>query len=573
MAKSGRINLSVTSPYNNIKGWVEWWESDINIANNTSRVHAKLVYQNTGSVSTYSDSSSFYLIINGNRTNKTNGATLSPGSTVMVLEDYWTIKHNDDGTKSISISAGGGLTGTSGLKNSSGSATVTLETIPRASSVSASAMTMGSAATLKVTRKSIRFTHTITYKFCNVTGTIATKSTSTSIAWTPPVSLAEQIPNNATAPCVFTITTYSGSTTVGTKTTSVPLSVPTSMVPTITSFAVVPVNSTEWIASKNIYAQGYTRARAKTAAAGVSGSTIKSIIVNAGKKKYSGGDVTTDGLPAGSVAIKVTVTDSRGKTATQVKTVTVYPYFVPNIDKLEYARGQYADGVWTPSETGDDVLFTFNAAIGLTDQGNTADVTITADGIYVNNPDEASGAKSVYVTAFGTDDTKVVTVSISDKLGNSSQKQITIATVAVPLNINTLLPGIAIGKVAELEKTVDIDWDVLHRKGSISPSATSRIILVDMKTFPDLGVSADAVVYYEAWLKWVCTEYPGLINTTFVGLTRPSTIRFVICTVYNTSAVNGNGLPQYSGGMAINGVRASKVNFFGTYGYEYECTT
>lgn len=95
------------------------------------------------------------------------------------------------------------------------SGTHTLTTIPRASSVSATAVNLGSATTVSISRASSSFTHTLTYSFGSATGTIATKTSSTSVSWTPPLSLANQIPSATSGTCTITCTTYNGSTSIG----------------------------------------------------------------------------------------------------------------------------------------------------------------------------------------------------------------------------------------------------------------------------------------------------------------------------------------------------------------------
>ena len=52
MAKSGTIQLSVTSAGSAVTGWIEWTESEVNAAANTSKVTAKLVYRNAGAYAT-----------------------------------------------------------------------------------------------------------------------------------------------------------------------------------------------------------------------------------------------------------------------------------------------------------------------------------------------------------------------------------------------------------------------------------------------------------------------------------------------------------------------------------------
>lgn len=130
VGNSGKITLSVSST-NYITGHIEWSESDASIKDGTSVVTASLVYVHSGNFDTYSNESDFYLTINGDTKRHTSGWTMTPGKTYTVLTHSVTVPHDPDGKKTITISGGGGLEGTTGLASSSGSATVELATINR----------------------------------------------------------------------------------------------------------------------------------------------------------------------------------------------------------------------------------------------------------------------------------------------------------------------------------------------------------------------------------------------------------------------------------------------------------
>lgn len=115
------------------------------------------------------------------------------------------------------------------------SGTHTLDTIPRASTVSATNTNLNSASTITITRASSSFTHTLTYSFGSTTGTIVSKTTSTSVSWTPALTLANQIPNAVSGTCTITCDTYNGSTKIGSKTCTLTLTVPASVKPTMTN--------------------------------------------------------------------------------------------------------------------------------------------------------------------------------------------------------------------------------------------------------------------------------------------------------------------------------------------------
>ena len=74
---------------------------------------------------------------------------------------------------------------------------------------------IGENITITINRASSSFTHTLTYWFGNLSGTIASKTSSTSVSWTLPTSFYAQIPNNRLGQGSIACDTYSGSTKIG----------------------------------------------------------------------------------------------------------------------------------------------------------------------------------------------------------------------------------------------------------------------------------------------------------------------------------------------------------------------
>ena len=255
-----------------------------------------------------------------------------------------TISGNADGTKSVSIAANFTCYTADGRGGSgwsvSGSQTVTLHTIPRTSSISMPATTMGSANNITITRASSSFTHTLTYAFGNATGTIATKTTSTSVSWTPPTSLASQIPNNTSGTCTLTCYTYNGNTLVGTSTATVTLTVPASIKPTITGITATRVDGTV-PSSWGIYVQTKSKVTlAITGADGAGGSTISSYSITGGGLSYTQSSVTTGFLnTSGSITFTGKVCDSRGRWSDEATvTINVVAYAAPRFNSYSTQR-------------------------------------------------------------------------------------------------------------------------------------------------------------------------------------------------------------------------------------------
>lgn len=146
----------------------------------------------------------------------------SGAASQVIASGEMTVPHDSDGSKelpfSVSIPDTRSVSPTYGPPGISMEGSWELTTIPRASSVSAINADIGSDTLITISRASSAFTHTVTYKFGDLSGTIATKTAATSIPWTVPNSFYGEIPNSKYGTVTLTCRTYSGSTLLGTKT-------------------------------------------------------------------------------------------------------------------------------------------------------------------------------------------------------------------------------------------------------------------------------------------------------------------------------------------------------------------
>ena len=188
MASSGSFSGSIRDGHYKLR--VDWSQSK-NVSANTSTITCKLYLVNDWSLS-ISGRTDNTCTIDGTALTLSSPAIGSTGTHLLGTVSK-TVNHASDGSKSLTISAvfqiRATLSGTY-YGTISASANITLDSIPRASSVSAANMTMGTAGTITISRASSSFTHTLTYSFGNTSGTIITKTTATSVKWTPPLSLA-----------------------------------------------------------------------------------------------------------------------------------------------------------------------------------------------------------------------------------------------------------------------------------------------------------------------------------------------------------------------------------------------
>lgn len=274
------------------------------------------------------------IYVNGGGAIPQVNVSISPNQSKVLLSNDYVIGHDPDGTKTADLSAKldiniGGY----------GSATVALKAylpkINRTSTVSMPTATMGSATTITVTRSDASYTHTLRYDWYGKTGTIAT-GVATSYSWTVPLTFANDIPNSTVGNGKIYVDTYSGSTLLGTSSTTLTASVPTSIIPTLASVSLSDTNS---IASgitggSPNFIQIYSGIKVNFGtASGAYGSTIKSYyaeIVGKNVSINSNGGTFSNLNFSGSFILRSKVIDSRGRESAVVDTnITILEYKPP----------------------------------------------------------------------------------------------------------------------------------------------------------------------------------------------------------------------------------------------------
>ena len=299
-----------------------------NVSANTSTITAKVYLNGNGYTTT---SSHWSCVING--TTVTSNKSASIGSKTLLGSKTWTVNHASDGTckTTISFSYKNGLSsaGTYTTKTGSGSASITLTTIPRGSTISLNrtSATIGSdAITVSLSRASSSYTHKVQLYFGSY-GALLAEGIGTSYTFTPNISLCSQIPNATSGTATIKVQTMNGSTWIAETNKTITLNVPSSVVPTIGSVAATGNNLLG-----GIYVAGKSTVTAKiNSAAGAYGSTIKSYSINGAGISSSSSSATSSVLGAGSYTITGKVTDSRGRTASKSTSITVHSYYAPSL--------------------------------------------------------------------------------------------------------------------------------------------------------------------------------------------------------------------------------------------------
>lgn len=351
-------------------------------------------------------------------------------------------------------------------------------------SLSAATVEMGKAVTINTPAVNSAYRHTLRYAFGGAAGTIATGIAS-SVSWTPPVSLANQIPSATAGSGTIYCDTYSGSTLLGTKSVSITLTVPGSVVPSAGTLSAALAEDTS---GTGLYVKGMGKAKLTlSGASGAYGSSINSYTITGGGWTATNGALTTGTLAsAGNITFTATVTDSRGRKASTTHTISVIDYTKPGVAVCDVYRCD-ADG--NRKKAGTYFAVEINASYSAI-TGNTLSITARykkqSESSYGTAANVTNNGKTVLGGGnIGASTTYDVLVTVADKY-NSLSIQRTLSTKSV-LQSFKRSAGAAIGKVAELANWLDVAWDTrirgnLQVDGTISSSDQYRI---KWKTIPN----------------------------------------------------------------------------------------
>ena len=177
-----------------------------------------------------------------------------------------------------------------------------------------------------------------TYKATFTLGTYSGSATSTTktLEYAIPISWCNALPNAATGQANVTCQVLYGGQVYSSFTVKLTVSVPSSVVPTLTSITLADKTDTPVPSAWSMFIQHKSGVRVSAiTTAGAYSSTIKTIKLQVGNQSVSQ-NYSASSLPlidpvtqSGSLTCTVTVTDSRGRTASKSATVTFVPYAAP----------------------------------------------------------------------------------------------------------------------------------------------------------------------------------------------------------------------------------------------------
>lgn len=355
---SGNIGISTgqTDKYSLL---LDVSEKSYSIENNTSTVEWWVgIRSNTAYHNHYGLAETYTVVINGSTVHSAvHKPTVGNGQTVWVASGTATVGHNADGSKTVAVSASfnNADRGTYLPTTGSCSGSLKLTTIPRATvpSIDKPSLDCGSVIKFTGTSASSNFSHKLYSSWNGTEKLIATLdkgSTAVSYSYTIPTDWEKNMPNTTSAIATFILETLNGNTVIGRKSINATVQVRSGIVPTVGNPTIEDTNSIS--KAMGLYVQSQSCIKFTIPTSGNQGSTITSVSTKFNDQTYSGSTFTTQAIQnSGTLTYTITVTDSRGRTATKSGSINVVAYNPPSLTNVSAKRANSSYAVDESSGT------------------------------------------------------------------------------------------------------------------------------------------------------------------------------------------------------------------------------
>ena len=470
------------------------WSSTSNETANTSNVTVtlQLMKSSASSSSTYG-TGAWTVLINGTTYNFSATVTIPANNTYVTVytKTVNNIPHNNDGTKSIVIGWSGGIAGTSYTVTNIANTTVNLDTIPRASAITSFSFTNGyidQGFDITIASKVSSYYHDIHIYLPDTSGfginlfsaTNGRKAGGTHHINFTAAQLQEiyskmpTITSSQFTVYVKTYTTATSSVEIGDwQYRSATGNIGANVKPTIaTNGFTAAINSG---GLDDLYVQGKSSVKLTCSATMGSGATVSSYSFSGpGLSRSSTSNTATSSVitSSGTLTYKVTVTDSRGRTASAETQIYVYPYAVPSFKSVMINRSNSAG---TLDSAGTYAKYTVEGAYSSVGGKNTRTITVAHSsngGSTYSAETTIQAATNLNATASGVygsgalsaTTSYTIRFTIKDRYGATATSIVILSTVSRAINIKADNKGIAFGKIAE-GNGVETPWDITF-KGS-----------------------------------------------------------------------------------------------------------
>lgn len=343
--------------------------------------------------------------------------------------------------------------------------TITFEDVISLPTVSAASASLGSALTISTNRSNNAATHTLSYRFGNASGLIGS-DVGDAVSWTPPLSLASEIPRATSGVCTITCNSFINGKMTGSRTCTVTLTVPLTVVPVISSVTLQDTNET--VAAKiGAFVKSLSTLSVAITAEGIYGSSISSYRTTLDGATYTAASFTAGKKlsAAGDMTLTVNVTDSRGRTATYTSTIQVLDYAVPSIRRFSVERCN-EDGS-SAQVDGTKARFSFQGSVSPLNNKNSVSCVVYYK---LKNAEAWTQAYAVNAASYTLAVSNQLLSQTYDALSSydvkirladyfqEAEQAVSIGTKGVILDFLADGTGIGIGKVAETPGAIECGW-------------------------------------------------------------------------------------------------------------------
>lgn len=504
LVKTGTLN------YGNYPATVKlyvYYKSTQDIANNSSTVSCGMYIVVTDGyhIGTWDDSGSYV----GTTSNTFTKDVPYTGGTYWLAENKkFIVSHKSDGTGTATIYWKWGVNSPWGqMVTPSGSFTITLPTIARASSVSATNAYIGDKSTISIKRATDGFKHTLQYKISGQSsyttmkdpdGNDYTRTAKISCPWTIPNEAYDYLSSTGkTVKITINCITYNGSTKIGSKTCVITATGRDSVLkpgtPTLTPTIVNDFNG--------IYIKGKSSIKLTSSKPDTKyGATVKSYIfagpnISGSSSTYTGTSTSkTSSIiqSSGTKTYSVQVKDSRGMLSDKASVkITVHDYFVPTIKSMSLSKSENASNmtievrvVTTHRQIGSNAITVTMSDIG------TISPTVTNSSSTTNNITTTTFTytySGVPLTSSGN-----VTATAKDSVYPSKtiSKSISITPASRVLNIAKYGNGVAIGGLSTVTSSTaagkfECNWQTSFKEGVHIDNSSQEYLMVTRRNSSD----------------------------------------------------------------------------------------
>lgn len=574
---------------------VQAYESSYDVAGNYSIVQINVWIERTsgsGKYSSYTDNSWIDYIDGVGFQSGSGTYDLRGGGSQLLLSGSAVVYHNSDGTRTVGIS--GSFTDPHGnLGSNSAGGSLTLTTIPRATQPTVSPTSGNTDAnyTISYAGASTGFTHDLYYSLnggSTYTLLASALAYNGSYVWTPASSL---LPNATDVTAILRLDTKNGATLIGTKTVSLPLHVPDTIVPVVSSVSWADAQTSSpdiptMMGGTGRYVQGWSKLLPTATSVGASGSTVTACKVTVNAQVADSGTAFGSAVAlSGAVPFSAVATDTRSRSSVPLTgTVAVTAYNFPNLATFTVTRTSDAAGL-LPSPTGTYLSIVPTASVSdltfASVQKNLLEYQIEiapkATGVFVVvaawGSTGVSGNTWTAARVFGTyaSNTEwIVRVTIRDVFGKNgfntgstvTAKSLNIPSESVFMDWDEGV-GIGLGKYRQ-NGILDIKGDV-YVDGTFFPkdvTATDRMLQRATHNVIDDG---DAATTSTAGILPLATSAEAVTGTNSTKAVTPSALRAALVTpqgIVASSVAVGSGSASVAadGTVTFSGVSAISLN-------------